>query len=71
MVMAGMKRMKLDAKAARTFTRLPGGLMCIKTFGLGGRLISERVVPEAEGRQIEQGYRPKEQRITGPYRKVD
>jgi hypothetical protein len=61
----------LKKKAARTFTELPGGLMSIKTFGHGGRLVNERIVPVEEGRQIQQGYRPREQRATAPYRKVD
>ena len=62
--------MYMKQKAARTFTRLPGGLMSIKTFK-SGQLVSERIVPEAEGRQIMQGFRPPERRVTGPYRKVD
>lgn len=63
--------MDLKKRAARMFTVLPGGWMSIKTFGHGGRLVNEWIVPEAEGRQIEQGYRPKGPRTTSPYRKVD
>lgn len=52
---------KREGKAlARTFASEPGGWMRIKTYGPGGRLMSERIVPEWEGRQIMRGYRPKE-----------
>lgn len=64
------RRWDESKRAARTFTRLPGGLMCIKTFGHGGQLVNVRILPESEGRQIEQGYRPPEPPY-GPYHKVD
>lgn len=64
------KKWNLKKVAARTFHPEPGGNMSIKTYGHGGHLINERIVPESEGRQIKQGYRPKEP-PTGPYRKVD
>lgn len=62
--------MDLKKRAARTFTVLPDGWMRIKTFGYGGRLVNERTVPLEEGRQIKQGYRPKEPK-TGPYHRID
>ena len=62
--------MDLRKRAARTFTLLPNGWMSIKTFGHGGWLVNERIVPLAEGRQIEQGFRTKEPK-TGPYHKID
>lgn len=56
-----------EKKLVRTFTPLAGGLMSIKTFGEGGRLMSERIVPEEEGQQIQQGHRPPE---PSPFRRL-
>ena len=61
-----MKKRRVKKVAARTFARQAGGLMRIKTYGHGGRLVSVRIVPEHEGREIMQGYRPKEPSM-GPY----
>ena len=56
---------------ARTFASEPGGWMRIKTYGPGGRLMSERIVPEREGRRIMSGHRPKEPMYGPSLGKVD